>query len=45
MRNRYMVDHSRYCLCFLTKLTGGTAHTIAYAKKQQLQIYNLASEP
>lgn len=45
MRNRYMVDHSRYCLCFLTKPTGGTAHTIAYAKKQQLQIYNLASEP
>lgn len=42
-RNRYLVDHSAYCLCYLTKTgRGGTAYTVKYARDKGLGIVNLA---
>ena len=40
-RNRYMVDRSSVCICYLTKDTGGTAYTVRYARKQGLSVTNL----
>ena len=40
-RNRYMVDRSSICICYLTKDTGGTAYTVRYARKQGLSVTNL----
>ena len=45
MRNRYLVNHSSRCLCYLKDIRGGTAYTVRYAKTQGLQIVNLAEEP
>lgn len=41
-RNRHLVDYSGYCICYLTKLSGGTAYTVEYAKRKGLQIINIA---
>lgn len=41
-RNRYMVDHSCACICYLTEPTGGTAYTVQYARERGLRIFNLA---
>ena len=41
-RNRHLVDNSNYCICYLTKPTGGTAYTVNYAKKKGLEIVNTA---
>lgn len=41
-RNRYMVDHSGVCVCYLTRDSGGTAYTVNYAKKQGLKVVNIA---
>ena len=43
-RNRYMVDNSSVCLCYLTKQTGGTAYIVNYAKQKGVRIIRLASE-
>ena len=43
IRNRYMVDNSSYCICYLTENKGGTAYTVNYAKRQGLEIINVAS--
>ncbi len=43
-RDRYMVEHSALCLCYLTELTGGTAYTVSYALKQGVEVRNLALE-
>ena len=40
-RNRYMVDHSCACICYLTEPTGGTAYTVQYARERGLRIFNL----
>ncbi len=40
-RNRYMVDRSGVCVCYLTKESGGTAYTVKYAKSQDLIIISL----
>ena len=42
-RNRYMVDHSGVCICYLTKDSGGTAYTVNYAKKKGLNVFNIAT--
>ena len=42
VRNRYMVDRSSLCLCYLRKASGGTKSTVDYAKKAGLQLLNLA---
>lgn len=41
-RNRYLVDHSCVCICYLTKEDGGTAYTVKYAKSRGLKTFNLA---
>lgn len=41
-RNRHLVDNSSVCVCYLTKGRGGTAYTVDYAKRQGLEIINLA---
>ncbi len=41
-RNRFMVDHSRMLVCYLTGDKGGTAATVRYALKQGRQVVNLA---
>lgn len=41
-RNRHLVDSSSYCICYLTKHSGGTAYTVEYAKKKGLTVMNLA---
>lgn len=43
VRNRHLVDNSSYCICYLTKETGGTAYTVNYAKEQGLEVYNITS--
>ena len=43
VRNRYLVDHSSYCLCYLRQEEGGTAYTVAYAQKKGVPVENLAS--
>ena len=41
-RNRYLVDHSAYCVCYLVQERGGTAYTAQYAREQGLAVRNLA---
>ncbi|MBR0280097.1 MAG: DUF1273 family protein [Oscillibacter sp.] len=43
-RNRYMVQRSFVCVCYLTKEKGGTASTVKYALRNGLFIRNLAVE-
>lgn len=42
VRNRYMVDRSSMCLCFLEHAKGGTASTVAYAFKRDVALLNMA---
>lgn len=44
-RDRYLVDQSSVCLCYLTHLTGGTAYTVSYARRRGLSVINLAADP
>lgn len=41
-RNRFLVDHSAYCVCYLVQDRGGTAYTARYAREQGLAVRNLA---
>ena len=41
-RNRYLIEHSDYCIAYLTRQTGGTAYTVRYAHKKGKTVYNLA---
>lgn len=41
-RNRYLVNNSSICICYLKKESGGTAYTVNYAKKQGLEVINIA---
>lgn len=40
-RNRYLIDHSAYCVCYLRKAEGGTAYTVACAEKQGLKVIRI----
>lgn len=42
-RNRYLVDNSSACVCCLTHPTGGTAYTVAYARKKKSEIIRPAA--
>lgn len=42
-RNRHLVDHSGVCICYLTKDSGGNAYTVKYARKQELNVFNIAT--
>ncbi len=41
-RNRYLVDNSSLCICYLNKNIGGTAYTVRYARQKGLKVINLA---
>ena len=43
-RNRFLVDHAAYCICFLRFCRGGTWYTVSYAYDQRREIRNLALE-
>ncbi len=44
-RNRYLVDHSAHCLCYLTHtVRSGTAYTVRYARSQGVKVVNLAGD-
>lgn len=44
-RNRYLVDHSAHCICYLRNaVRGGTAYTVKYAWARGLEVVNLAEE-
>ena len=40
-RNRYLVDNSSVCVCYLCERKGGTAYTVQYAKQKGLRIIQL----
>ena len=44
IRNRYLVDNSSTCICYLTENSGGTVYTVNYAKKNNLPVINIAKE-
>lgn len=37
-RNRYLVDNSAYIICYKRRNYGGTAYTVSYAEKHNLNI-------
>lgn len=41
-RNRYLVDCSSACICYLTEKSGGTFYTVNYAKKNNLTIISIS---
>ncbi len=41
-RNRVLVDSSSVCVCFCEKKKGGTAYTLDYANKCDIEVINLA---
>lgn len=43
-RNRYMVDQSAMCICYLTHNRGGTIYTVSYAMKKDCPVINIAME-
>ena len=43
-RDRWRVDRSALCICFMLRMEGGTGYTIKYAAQQELEIVNLAME-
>ena len=42
-RNKYLVDHSAYAICYLTHSWGGAAKTFEQAVKQGLEVVNLGN--
>ena len=44
-RNRYMMDESDYCLCYLTKTSGRTAELVRYAERTDHPVINIANDP
>lgn len=42
-RNRYLVDNSKYALCYVTHGWGGAAQSFERAKKKELVIVNLGN--
>ena len=43
-RNRYLVEHSSYCVGYCTKKQSGTGYTMEYARKLEKIVFNLAYE-
>ena len=42
VRNRFMVDASSLCLCYMTRFEGGTWSTVRYALQRGIHVKNLA---
>lgn len=43
-RNRYLVDYSSACVCYLNHNKGGTFYTVNYARQNNLKIINIACD-
>ncbi len=43
-RNRYLVDNSSVCICYLLETAGGTAYTVHYAYLKGLNVVNIAEK-
>lgn len=43
-RNRRLVDYSSLCVAYMTHTGGGTAYTVNYALRKNIEIINLADE-
>ena len=43
-RNRHLVIYSGYCLCYMTRFSGGTCNTVTYAYSKGLEIINCAKK-
>ncbi len=41
-RNRYLVEHSAFCICALLRSPSGTAQTVHYAEQNGLSVINVA---
>ena len=41
-RNRYLVEHSTLCICYMTRKSGGTAYTVKYADSKGVSVINIA---
>lgn len=41
-RNRYVVEHSAYCICALLNEKSGTGQAVRYAHKRGLRVINIA---
>lgn len=44
IRNRFLVEQSECCVCFLREQKGGTYYTVRYAQKIGRMVYNLAKD-
>lgn len=44
IRNRRMVEQSRFCVCLLERTTGGTASTVAFARRKGRIVLNLSDQ-
>lgn len=42
LRNKHLVNNSRYCICYFTGVNSGTSFTVNYAASHGLTIINLA---
>ncbi len=40
-RNRFMVEHSRHCVFYMSSTRGGTAYTVKYALQNELEVHNV----
>jgi len=43
-RNRFLVEKSDLCICYLTQKSGGTAYTVRKAKEKGIEIINVADK-
>ena len=44
LRNRYLVDYSAVCVAYCMRPTGGSAYTMAYARRQGIPVIQLGME-
>ena len=44
IRNKNLVNNSKYCIAYLKESNGGTAFTVKYALKNKLEIINIAEQ-
>ncbi len=42
LRNKFMVENSSICIAYKTRKSGGTAHTVNYAREKGLGVINIS---
>ena len=43
-RNRFLADHSSWCICYLNQPRGGTRYTVEYCLQKRVRVINLADK-